>query len=76
MMNLKSFATNDETRMALEKLTIKELRVIADQEMLVGSKGWSKEKLIHNIVWFGRILPNTWEKIRNTPFKLYTGVTL
>lgn len=75
-IDLRSFPTSDETTEALTKLSKVELHLMAEELELIGHKSWSKDYLIHKIVFFGRTYPMTLEYMRNVKVKLYTGVTM
>jgi len=68
-MDLRRFSTNEETEIALEKLSKKQLQEIANTLELVGTKNWTKTALIQKIVFFGRIYPNQREQIKNMKLK-------
>jgi hypothetical protein len=66
-IDLKSYQSREETHEALSKLSKFELHQIAEELELSGHKRWSKEDLVRNILWFGRVLPLQREYIRNMP---------
>ena len=73
-IDLKSFNNRIETQEALEKLNKKELHEIAEELELIGHKSWNKETLIRKIVWFGRVVPMSFEYFRNLKIDIYTGI--